>query len=367
MAAFILSTCGTSILTNGVDNELRKSIIKYTNKSDWSEIPQEVATELKLHFKKREEELLAATNDDILKLSAELNGLLTWQAQDDYQADKQDVYALLATDTVFGKQTAHIIQSWLEKKGYQVTLIESSGVNTGNLAQFRSGLSGLVQTFIHTLEGYKNSHYKIIFNLTGGFKSLNGFLQAMSTIYADESFYLFEGSKDLLYIPKLPFQFNARETVAKDLRSFRRLSQELPISQEDRQAIPDILLFDIDDEVTLSEWGELLWQSSYKQLYKEKLWPSISERIIYDSKFEESTKKLTEDVLLIVNEHIAELAKYAEGDCQKMTKSLDAKPLQSKKYKDRNLWECDLDAHHRIFMVKQGYSFILESVVDALH
>ena len=68
-----------------------------------------------------------------------------------------------------------------------------------------------------------------------------------------------------------------------------------------------------------------------------------------------------------MNQRIAELAVYAEGDCKNALKSLDPKPLQEKQYKDKNLWECDLDSHHRIFMVKDGFHFTLLDVRKALH
>lgn len=365
MPTYILNTCGTSIITNSLDNDFRKIINQYTNENDWQNIPDADKDKIKQHIAKRKQALLDADEQTVCKMSAELNGLLNWQKQ--HLANPQDMYALLATDTIFGQETANIIQAWLNNHGHQTTMISYTGLKTSSLTNFREALSGLVKTLIDTLTGYKDSGYDICFNLTGGFKSLNGFLQAISTIYADKTFYLFEGSKELLFIPKLPFTLNAEDVVMAHLPAFRRLANNLSISDEQKNAMPDSLLFTIDDEVTLSEWGELLWQSCYKQLYQKQLFASISKRVIYTAGFEESSKKISAALLAIVNERIAKLAEYAENDCKHMLQSLDAKPLQMEKYKQQNMWECDLDGNHRIFMIKNGYTFTLQKIDKALH
>jgi hypothetical protein len=44
----------------------------------------------------------------------------------------------------------------------------------------------------------------VVFNLTGGFKSLNGYLQTVAMISADRCAFLFEGAPELMEIPRLP-------------------------------------------------------------------------------------------------------------------------------------------------------------------
>lgn len=365
MPNFILSTCGTSLFTNGISNELRSEFFQYTNQKTWEDIPQNIALRLQRHAEQQETNLLASEAAGVRRMSAELNSLLAWY--DKNPANAQDVHLLLVTDTVLGTATAEIIQKWLQAEGYTVILISSVGLNTASFQSFRESLSDLTAKLIERISGYKENGYKILFNLTGGFKALNGFLQALSTIYADQTIYLFESSTEFLTIPKLPFKLDAEAIITENMHSFRRLSEGLSISQTESLSIPSTLLFYIDDEVTLSEWGTLLWQSCYKSLYKTKLWPSISERITFSADFEKSTKDLDPQILQIVNQRIVELAVYTEGDCQNALRSLDPKPLQEKQYKDKNLWECDLDSHHRIFMAKDGYKFNLQEVRKALH
>lgn len=366
MPSFILNTCGTSLLTGGkITDELRSALREYANAATWEAMPVDVAQRLKRHAQEREKQLLEADENTVRRLSAELNGLLSWQEQQ--PSNVKDMYMLLATDTALGKQTAESISRWLEAKGYTTNIISANGLRTASLNEFRESLSELVKKLIETLTGYQASGYNIHFNLTGGFKGLNGFLQALSTLYADQTFYLFEGSKELLFIPKLPFSLDADAIINNNLTAFRRISQGLSVTGLDYQKIPDSLLFAVDDEVMLSEWGELLWQASYKKIYQQGLLPSISERVIYADTFEASMKGLPAHILEIVNARITDLAVYAENNCKQALKTLDPKPLQQKHYKERNLWECDLDPHNRIFMVKSGYSFTLEKVDKALH
>ncbi|MBK8043622.1 MAG: hypothetical protein IPK21_13770 [Haliscomenobacter sp.] len=55
-----------------------------------------------------------------------------------------------------------------------------------------------------TLPGYRTAGYEIIFNLTGGFKSLQGYLNTIGMFYADRIVYIFESGQEVIAIPKLP-------------------------------------------------------------------------------------------------------------------------------------------------------------------
>lgn len=306
MPALVLNTCGTSLLNGGkISDQLRTELRQYANAAIWEDMPAGVAQRIKHHAQQKEAELLSGDETTARRLSAELNGLLSWQTE--HSSNPQDTYLLLATDTALGQQTAQSIALWLESKGHTVQIISAAGLRTSSLNAFREALSELVKELVEILEGYKDSGYGIYFNLTGGFKGLNGFLQALSTIYADQTFYLFEGSEELLFIPKLPFTLDAEKIIQANLPTFRRLAQGLPVQDADSKKIPDTLLYYVEDEVMLSEWGELLWQSSYKTLYRKEILPSISERVIYSDDFEASTKDLPAHLLEIVNTRIAAL------------------------------------------------------------
>lgn len=371
MPALILSTCGTSLLANGVDDELRKLLNRHSNTSDWNDINQAEQTKLKQHMDAREQALLAETDiAKIKKQSAELNGLLTWQDNNPAidPKDGQTIFYLLKTDTILGDKTAQIIKQWLEKNGYQqVQIITSSGLKTSNLTQFRNALRELTKELTELFQGYKDSGYQIYVNLTGGFKSLNGFLQALSGLYADESFYLFEGSAELLTIPKLPIALD-NGVIEQNLTTFRRLEKGLAVDKQALSTIPDILLFGVDDDCMLSEWGEVLWANYQNRAYKKTLLPSISDKVVFTDEFKQSCKDFDERIMTKVNKTIDELAVFAESNGEINLRSLDAKPLQQQQYREQNLWECDIDiGHHRIFMQKQGDSYVLKKAGTALH
>lgn len=116
MPALILSTCGTSLLTNGkISDELKELLKEYSNKSksDWNDINQAEQIKLKQHMDAREQALLAETDiSKIKKQSAELNGLLTWQDNNPAidPKDGQTIFYLLKTDTILGDKTAQIIK-----------------------------------------------------------------------------------------------------------------------------------------------------------------------------------------------------------------------------------------------------------------
>lgn len=365
MPSLILTTCGTSLLTNGADSKLRDLLNQYANASLWSDFPSDIATLLQSHIEQQKNKLFNADIDQVRKLSAELNALITWEQKQ--QKNPQNMHLLVSTDTVLGKATAEMIFQWLQHQKHQVFEVSERKLNTKKLHGFREALSGLTKQLVNHLDDYKAKGYSIHFNLNGGFKSLNGFLQALSTIYADESFYLFEKSTDLMLIPKLPFTLDAKKTILKNFAMYRRLANKLPVSIHDCAGIPDILLFKIDNDALLSEWGELLWQMCYKKLYQEKLLPSVSKKVIFSSNFELTTKKLNAHILQILNERIVDLATLTESQFEINLDSLRAKPLQEKKYKDVNLWECNLDPHHRIFMKKNGHVLTLEKVDASLH
>lgn len=369
MARLILTTCGTSLLTNGVDNQLRTILSTYANAKE-NEISSGDLQKLRLHIDQRTTTILnEPSKSNIKKMSAELNGLLTWQNNNPKLDNIPDIHILLATDTFLGNATAKIIKAFLENQKETVILLDDNkDLKTSSLLEFRTALSELSKKLIEIITNYKTEGYKIYFNLTGGFKSLNGFLQAVGTLYADKVFYLFEGAQELLYIPKLPIELHAKEAVEKNLTAIRRLEQKLPIIKEQQQQIPELFLFDIGDgDVGLSEWGELIWNQYKNELYLS-LQDSISEKIIFADSFTPSVKDLPSQLIQDVNKKVAMLAAYAESDCKNALQSLDPKPLQGSDYKERNLWECDLDGNHRIFMTKlENNHFRLEQVGDALH
>lgn len=361
-------TCGTSLITNAIDSDLRTVINRCANAATWSDISTSDTMVLKKHLQLKEKQLLKADDDDVRRMSAELNGLLAWQSTHLTAAKHlRNEYWLVATDTVLGKATATMIQTWLGQQHYSAQILTQSGLRTANLIEFRYALSALTRQIIESVTGYQDSGYQINFNLTGGFKGINGFLQALASVYAHQTYYLFEGSTELLYIPQLPYKLDAAQIIRDNLTAFRRLASGMSISHAQSAAIPDIWQFSIDNNSVLSEWGELIWQDALPEVYQQAVLPSPSDLVIYSPEFLNSTKKADANLIEIINKRIDDLAVYVEGGCKHMPKSLDVKALQSKQYKDKGIIECDLDAHHRLFMVKVENHMTVIELHAALH
>lgn len=365
MPSFVLNTCGTSVLTNQCTNEQRTLLNKHTNAANWDAIPEPDRTQIQNHIQQSQEKLLALSAQDAKKMSAELNGLLTWDAK--REANPRDEYWILATDTALGQAAAEMVQAWLKLQKRQAHILHIQDLRTNALDEFRSALSDLAKQLKDMLDDFRRTDYTIHFNLTGGFKGLNAFLQALSTIYADETFYLFETGQELLNIPKLPFELDSQRTVRENLVPFRRLAHGLTIDAEQVRNIPDSLLFEIDGQFALSEWGTVIWEEGYESIYKAGVLPSISELVIFEEGFEASTKDQTPQRLLIINTAIARLGEWTEGGFKSALRSLDPKPLTRGDFKGQDMWECDLDDFFRIFFHKKGNSIRLHKVDKALH
>ncbi|MEA5620638.1 putative CRISPR-associated protein [Cronbergia sp. UHCC 0137] len=332
----IISPCGTSLLTNGTEENLRKLLNQTTNCKK-EELTKEQKDIIDKHIAERREIIQTAGINEARKFSAELNGIITYYSG----TPKGEQHILLATDTYLGDSTANMVAEWLEKQKLNATPKNIKNLSTKDIESFRIALSEIVQWCDEELEiQYPRPHWRVVFNLTGGFKSVNGFLQAVAMFYADESIYIFESGSQLLKIPRLPIQLDPEGFIGKNLHAFRRmaiLSEEL--YAEECKEIPETLLEQIDDRVSLSEWGKLLWQKCCKEYYKQTLLPPLSKKLKYSERFEQDAINLSEDRLLIINERLDQLSHYLESlDSDKEVynpRSLDFKSLKGRPFRSR--------------------------------
>ena len=191
-------------------------------------------------------------------------------------------------------------------------------LRTDNVETFHAGLSDLVTWCHETLPGYRASQYKIIFNLTGGFKSIQGFMQTLSHFYADEAVYVFESGKELLRLPRLPVHLDPEGAVRDNLTVFRRLDKHLEVNEADLVNIPETFLLRMQGiaGVGISAWGEVIYQQNRDRIYAERLWESPSSRIVYGPKFADSLANLSGGQMKQINERIDDLAACLElGQC----------------------------------------------------
>jgi putative CRISPR-associated protein (TIGR02619 family) len=323
---FVLSPCGTSLLTNQASDEERKLVSKYANTKESKEIPKDDIKVLDTRIQLVKEKLKNADLELASRMSAELNGIIKLY-NNQFDNQYSDYHVLLCTDTWLGEQTATLVNEWLKSKNIVVEVKRQKDLQTLDINSFQLALSELVQWSEESLSGYRKSGYHIVFNLTGGFKSVQGFLQTLANFYADETIYVFETAKDLLRIPGLPIKMVAEETIKNNLAFFRRLSLDLSITDINISDVPETLLMRIDNQISLSPWGELVWQKHKKDIYREKIHPSPSGKLKFSKQFEKSVDEEV-DRLVMINERIDQLVKYLEKNGDYNPQSLDFKQLK---------------------------------------
>lgn len=321
---YMISSCGTSLLTNGVGQEERAMLIKYANCSKM-ELSEELRGQIMSIADKKKQELLNASPDEVRRLSAEMNGILGYF---EIFPEKQGsaTHGLLVSSTFLGELVGDILKEWFEKNGYSAYIVPVSDIVTTPLEKFQSGLCDLVRFCEEDLNQDANH---VVFNVTGGFKSVQGFLQTLGLFYADECISIFENRKDLLRIPKLPAQISVSELVKDNLALFRALDRKSSVPSEETQKIPETLLTTVGDESTFSGWGKLMWEQAKKELYAEKIWPIESDRVRLGDRFLKSCEGLTSKRMQILNRRLDDLMSHLESDdTSGSIRSLDFKPIR---------------------------------------
>jgi putative CRISPR-associated protein (TIGR02619 family) len=370
-----VSPCGTSLLTNQVDSQLRQKLATTANYKE-TDFTKEEKEEIWQHIQQRKQKILDLSDlSKVKEISAELNGILTYyQDKIPKRTGRPDYHYLLISDTYQGEQVGEIIKSWLENQELMVVIVKIPDLATKNRDNFRVAMSELIKWCHSTLTGYRDSDYQVIFNLTGGFKSVQGFLQTIGMFYADECVYIFQFSSQLLTIPRLPISLDSEGIVEKNLTIFRKLALGFSVSKEDCKAIPETLLFFLETEkqISLSEWGELIWLEAKNRYYQEDLLPPLSDKLVYSDEFKEQLKNLQKrpDRINIINNQCDKLSRYLDSNRQENLKSLDFKTLTNPPFLD-STHECDAwsdqDAQRLYGHNLSNGQYMIDRLGQALH
>jgi putative CRISPR-associated protein (TIGR02619 family) len=330
----IVSTCGTSIFTNNSSPEIREILNKYTNYSydEIHGIPEKDRETIDEHISRKAQEI-DQTNDlqEISRMSAELNGIIRIynnQIPNPQNKNNQDFHFLVHSDTYLGTKAAEIVENWLRRRFNQVQSCSIRNLRTDTIENFRAAVTELVKFCYETIKGYRERRYHVIFNLTGGFKSVQGIMQTLGMFYADECVYIFETGNELLRIPKLPIKLEVEDTIRNNLTQFRKLSLGQTLNRQECNNIPETFLFFVDDKVTLNEWGELAWREVKDKIYSEKLLDSPSERIRYSEQFVRDVNNLPANRKKEINERIDQLYQYIVSNGMQNPDSLSFHQLQ---------------------------------------
>ncbi len=278
---FIVSTIGTSILTNSINrndpDEARdwaKILVESANlkKDELLDKPKTVINTLA----ERASEKLS--NNDVKihrQASAELNGI--YGIYDGTLPDNsKDQHYLICTDTAQGQTTGDLIKKFLKEQDLAASVVIPKGLSTKDTDSFTDGTKELIKWLEDNVPWRRDSGYQVIFNLVGGFKSLQGYMQTFGTFYADESVYIFERSSDLIRIPRLPIQIDT-SMIQQHRTKFAMMAAGEMYPIEELEGIPETLLESVTDNgntvAGLSAWGNLIWNRTKADLLTGELLP----------------------------------------------------------------------------------------------
>lgn len=359
----VLSSCGTSLLTNGAEENLRKLLIRKSNEKRRDSITESEVSQIHQRIETVSDFLKTASKDEVAKVSAELNAIIKlYGERERIWGNRQDFHWLICTDTWLGEATANLVKDWLEKEGFFVQVQRQDDLQTQTINEFQLALSDLTKWCYDNLPNAQQPHSRVIFNLTGGFKSVNGFLQTLGMFRADEIVYIFEGEKKLLSIPRLPISLASKDLIQNNLQDFRRLSLGLEIT--DNPNIPETLLLKIDNQITLSAWGEIQWNECKKDIYGAQVFPPPDKNIKFgeglEKQFNSYSRKFVE-----INEQIDLLAKYLNSDRQQHLKSLGFEKVKSTDDYEFKAWD-DEDGK-RFFGHFENDTFIIDKLAKGVH
>lgn len=310
MMQITVSTCGTSIFTNGTTRDDIMFLRENANKKE-SEYTPEGLRKIDEIIAAKREKLTSASLKEVQTLSAELNGFISFYGNGaELDEARQNIHYLIHTDTYQGIKAAELIQTWGNHNGINMQSVKIDDLNTASIEEFRLGVNNLVEWCIWTLPSYRSQGYSVIFNLVGGFKSLQGYMQTLGMFYADETIYIFEAGGELLTIPRMPVDFsaNAKQAVTDNAMAFRRM-QYASIPRLTCPGIPETLLDIIGGRCTMSAWGRIIWDEVRRDLY-ESILPPVSERITISRKAE---RAIPPNRMRDFNEAVDKLSRYIDS------------------------------------------------------
>ncbi len=327
----LVTTCGTSLLTNAAKDEVQRKMLREianAAEGDLTDLQRKTVEALvgECRHKLTQGGLPAAR-----RLSAELNGLMGFY-NNQPAAGRGDTHYLLHTDTYLGVQAAEVLSGYLRDAGLQAELLLMIDLRTDTMAHFHAGLGEIIRWCQENLSVRQQGLVQVVFNLSGGFKSIQGWMQTLGMFYADEMIYIFEDQRELLRIPRVPVDISAaaEEQIRQNINLFRRLAPRgdtipfatLPVE------VAEVFFYRLDEEVELSPWGRLVWSQVKGKLYQEKLLEPPEPRIVYSERFLRAAENRSADELAMLNERLDDFAAYLRSNGQQNPRRLDVKKFR---------------------------------------
>jgi putative CRISPR-associated protein (TIGR02619 family) len=361
MPNIIISTVGTSLLTNQIDRKNPDEESWFKLLSDCAnekvaEITAEVDRIISILRERAESRLKDANNATIRRLSAELNGIYGIY---DEQLDrgKVDIHHLIATDTAQGQATAGIIEGFLRQRNIPNVNIQCpKGLSTSSTKDFSSGVDDLI-TWLESEIVPMRSSYQVYFNLVGGFKSLQGYLNTLGMFYADKIIYIFEGKgAQLITIPRLPISIDI-EQLKPHAVTLALLAEGDGLDSSAIAGISEGLIGEVDGRYILSSWGLLIWRLTKQELLGGKLleFPGLG----YQDKFRADFNGQNDATKRVDLQETLARVSYLFTTHQNSTKPLTGGGLQYAPLKGENIDHFRINQGMRVICRVEGGKLVL--------
>jgi hypothetical protein len=134
---------------------------------------------------------------------------------------------------------------------------------------------------------------------------MHGFLQAVAQFYADRVVYVFENTRQLMELPRLPLSWTASEEWRAALAPLRRLYLTLLVEVQDLAGgTPE-----------LTQWGRTVWplvMDGSQGLYGERVWEPPTPKARLGSRFADSVHGLPRDRCHMPNQQFDKLAQHLQ-------------------------------------------------------
>lgn len=257
----VVSTVGTSVLTHGADKALRDFLTGVANARE-TDLNPEQRDRIEQRAQDVRAELQGLGPEKVREFSAELNGIVSLRS-----LQPVHVHYLLHTDTFQGERAAGLVCEWLLEQRCTPVPVKVRNLSTANRESFAAGVDFLLCWCEETLPPLRAGNRKIVFNLVGGFKSLQAYAQTLGMFYADEIVYIFEfipkgKEPELIRIPRLPLQWDTTRLL-RYAGPVARLYHGENVDAGELVDLPEAYIEKVlvggAEERVLTTWGKMAW------------------------------------------------------------------------------------------------------------
>ncbi len=349
-------TCGTSILTK---RDIKINRIASVPLFMWDEMQDDIE-QIREHTK---DLICKIDTAEVSEISAEVNSLVKMGLKAD------DEVILLSTDTIDGKLSSDLIKWFLYTRNLcnegLIRIEKIDGLQATDGARFR--IEGLKNLF-NLLTKYE--HGNVVFNLTGGFKSVVPYISLMGMLFNKPVQYIHEDSNDVITLANIPIAID-EDIIFRVEDKLRKIEVDSCITSTEWRSGLDFhdrrfdCLVEIEgDKVTISGLGLILWER-FKRDFPEDL--------IRDDKqaFEKENKLRQQGIAHHGLARIKPIANrllsspYVRGipnSCNNQPKSPTwVKPLNATEAKAHILRECDGLCIVTDRNSDEGFSFLIQT------